>query len=295
MPIVDCKEGGAVNWTVQIVNGLSFGFLLFLLSSGLSLSFGVMRVLNLNHGGLFAIGAFVGYSVQQAGAGFPVACLAGAAAAFVLGALEQRLMLWRIRGDELAQSLATFGVVLILADVEQTIWGATAKRVEPPSWLGGSVDIGGGVLPVYRIAVIAFGVIVAVALFLLLERTRLGSIVRGGVDDDELLRLQGVNLRTLFMWVFAAGAGIAGLGGVLGGPILGAYVGEEYDVLTLALVVVVIGGLGSIEGALVGALFVGLINNLGTAAFPTLSAFLIYVPMILVLAIRPNGLLARRA
>ena len=284
-----------MNWTVQIVNGLAFGFLLFLLSAGLSLTFGVMRVLNLNHGGLFAIGAFVGYSVNHAGGGFFLGCLAGAAVTFVLGALEHRFLLWRIRGDELAQSVVTLGVLLIISDVEQEIWGASPKRLNPPSWLDGTVNLAGGVLPTYRLAVIGFGIVVAVLLILLLDRTRLGAIVRGGVDDDELIRLQGINLRMLFMWVFAGGAAIAGLGGVLGGPILGVYVGSEYDVLTLALVVVVIGGLGSIQGALVGALIVGLVNNLGTAAFPTLAAFLIFVPMIVILAVRPNGLMGRTA
>lgn len=282
-----------MNWTVQILNGVAFGLLLFLISAGLSVTFGVMRVLNLNHGGLYAIGAFVGYSVIHAGWGFGTACLIAFVVTAVIGALEEKYLLWRIRHDELAQVLLTIGVLLVISDVVEWIWGAAPKRVAPPSFLSGSVDIMGGQFPVYRLALILFGVLAVLVLIFGMDRTRLGAIVRAGVDDDELVRLHGVDLHWLFVVVFAVGAGIAGLAGVLGGPISGTYVGSEYDVLTLALVVVVIGGLGSIQGALVGALFVGLIDSLSKAAFPEVAAFSVYVPMILVLVARPQGLLVR--
>jgi branched-chain amino acid transport system permease protein len=282
-----------LNWTVQILNGVAFGLLLFLISAGLSVTFGVMRVLNLNHGGLYAIGAFVGYSVIHAGWGFGTACLIAFVVTAVIGALEEKYLLWRIRHDELAQVLLTIGVLLVISDVVEWIWGAAPKRVAPPSFLSGSVDIMGGQFPVYRLALILFGVLAVLVLIFGMDRTRLGAIVRAGVDDDELVRLHGVDLHWLFVVVFAVGAGIAGLAGVLGGPISGTYVGSEYDVLTLALVVVVIGGLGSIQGALVGALFVGLIDSLSKAAFPEVAAFSVYVPMILVLVARPQGLLVR--
>jgi branched-chain amino acid transport system permease protein len=282
-----------LNWTVQILNGVAFGLLLFLISAGLSVTFGVMRVLNLNHGGLYAIGAFVGYSVIHAGWGFGTACLIAFVVTAVIGALEEKYLLWRIRHDELAQVLLTIGVLLVISDVVEWIWGAAPKRVAPPSFLSGSVDIMGGQFPVYRLALILFGVLAVLVLIFGMDRTRLGAIVRAGVDDDELVRLHGVDLHWLFVVVFAVGAGIAGLAGVLGGPISGTYVGSEYDVLTLALVVVVIGGLGSIQGALVGALFVGLVDSLSKAAFPEVAAFSVYVPMILVLVARPQGLLVR--
>jgi branched-chain amino acid transport system permease protein len=282
-----------LNWTVQILNGVAFGLLLFLISAGLSVTFGVMRVLNLNHGGLYAIGAFVGYSVIHAGWGFGTACLIAFVVTAVIGALEEKYLLWRIRHDELAQVLLTIGVLLVISDVVEWIWGAAPKRVAPPSFLSGSVEIMGGQFPVYRLALILFGVLAVLVLIFGMDRTRLGAIVRAGVDDDELVRLHGVDLHWLFVVVFAVGAGIAGLAGVLGGPISGTYVGSEYDVLTLALVVVVIGGLGSIQGALVGALFVGLVDSLSKAAFPEVAAFSVYVPMILVLVARPQGLLVR--
>ncbi|MCW2726656.1 MAG: branched-chain amino acid transporter permease [Frankiales bacterium] len=282
-----------MNWTVQILNGVAFGLLLFLISAGLSVTFGVMRVLNLNHGGLYAIGAFVGYSVIHAGWGFGTACVIAFVVTAVIGALEEKFLLWRIRHDELAQVLLTIGVLLVISDVIEWIWGAAPKRVAPPSFLSGSVDIMGGQFPVYRLALILFGVVAVLVLIFGMDRTRLGAIVRAGVDDDELVRLHGIDLHWLFVAVFAVGAGIAGLAGVLGGPISGTYVGSEYDVLTLALVVVVIGGLGSIQGALLGALFVGLIDSLSKAAFPEVAAFSVYVPMILVLVARPQGLLVR--
>jgi branched-chain amino acid transport system permease protein len=282
-----------MNWTVQVLNGVAVGLLLFLIAAGLSVTFGVMRVLNLNHGGLYAIGAFVGYSVISAGWGFGTACLIAFAVTALIGALQQRFLLWRIRGDELAQVLLTIGVLLIMSDLVETIWGADPKRVPPPSFLAESVDVFGARFPAYRIGLIVVGLVLVAVLVYGMDRTRLGAIVRAGVDDDELVRLHGIDLKWLFVLVFAAGAGLAGLAGVLGGPVLGVYVGSEYDVLTLALVVVVIGGLGSLQGALIGALFVGLVDSLTKTAFPGLAAFSIYVPMILVLVARPQGLLVR--
>jgi branched-chain amino acid transport system permease protein len=259
----------------------------------LSVTFGVMRVLNLNHGGLYAIGAFVGYSVIQAGWGFGTACLIAFAVTALFGALQQRFLLWRIRGDELAQVLLTIGVLLVISDLIDSIWGSDPKRVPPPAFLDESLDVFGSRFPAYRLALIVVALVLVVVLVYVMDKTRLGAIVRAGVDDDELVRLHGIDLKWVFVVVFAAGAGLAGLAGVLGGPILGTYVGAEYDVLTLALVVVVIGGLGSLQGALVGALFVGLVDSLTKTAFPGLAAFSIYVPMILVLVARPQGLLVR--
>lgn len=284
-----------MNLTVQLLNGLAFGLLLFLTSAGLSVTFGVMRVINLNHGAVYALGAFLGYSIIQRHWGFAAACLIAFVVAALLGGVEQAALLWRIRHDELAQVLLTVGVLLVISDAIQWIWGADSKIIPPPEFLAGSVSIAGSRYPVYRVALIAFGIVGALVLWLVMERTRLGAIVRAGVDDDELLRLHGVNLYWVFIIVFALGSGLAGLAGVLGGPILGAYVGSEYDVLALALVVVVIGGLGTIEGSLVGALFVGLVDSFGKAMFPAIAAFSIYVPMILVLVARPQGLFARRA
>jgi branched-chain amino acid transport system permease protein len=284
-----------MNWTAQILNGLAFGLLLFLIASGLSVTFGVMRVLNLNHGGLYALGAFVGYTIVQLGWGFGTACLIAVAVTAVLGALQEHFLLWRIRSDELAQVLLTMGLLLVVGDLIETIWGADPKRLAPPEFLAGSVQIGSTQFPAYRLALIVFGILAAAVLVIGMDHTRLGAIVRAGVDDDELVRLHGIDLRKLFVIVFAVGAGVAGLAGVLGGPILGTYVGSEYDVLTLALVVVVIGGLGSIQGALLGAVFVGMVDSLSKAAFPAVAAFSIFVPMILVLAVRPRGLLARQS
>lgn len=284
-----------MNVIVQLLNGVAFGLLLFLIAAGLSVTFGVMRVLNLTHGALYALGAYVGYSVIGGGWGFVTAALVALALTAVVGAVEQRVFLWPIRHDELAQVLLTIGLLLAITDIAEWVWGGEPKRVAPPSSLSGSVGIGSSAFPSYRLALIGVGVLLVFALYHLMERTKIGALVRAGVDDDELVQLHGFNLRRLFLLVFAAGAGVAGFAGVVGGPVLGAYPEAGYDILTLALVVVVVGGLGSIQGALVGALFVGLVDSYGRAAFPDLAAFSMFVPMIIVLAVRPQGLLPGRA
>jgi len=283
-----------VNVIVQLLNGVAFGLLLFLIAAGLSVTFGVMRVLNLTHGALYALGAYVGYSIIGGGWGFVTAALAALLLTAVVGAVEQRVLLWPIRHDELAQVLLTIGLLLAVTDIAEWVWGGEPKRIAPPSALASSVGIGGSAFPSYRLALIGIGLVLVVALYYLMERTKIGALVRAGVDDDELVQLHGFNLRRLFLLVFAAGAGVAGFAGVVGGPVLGAYPEAGYDILTLALVVVVVGGLGSIQGALVGALFVGLVDSYGRAAFPDLAAFSMFVPMIIVLALRPQGLLAGR-
>lgn len=284
-----------MNWSVQLLNGLAFGLLLFLIAAGLSVTFGVMRVMNLTHGAIYGVGAYLGYSITERGFGFVVACLGALVVCFLIGAVQQSVLLWPIRHDELAQVLLTVGLLLVVVDLSETIWGAIPLRVPPPGLFDDSIDIGGSAFPSYRLALIAIGAVLAVLLYLVLEKTPVGAIVRAGVDDGELVELHGIKLRRLFLMVFAAGTGLAGLAGVLGGPILGAYAGAGYDVLSLALVVVVVGGLGTIEGALVGAIFVGLVDSYGKALFPDLAAFTVYVPMILILAVRPQGLVAWRA
>ncbi|MGQ0572136.1 MAG: branched-chain amino acid ABC transporter permease [Armatimonadota bacterium] len=280
-------------WATLVANGLAFGMLLFLLGSGLSLIFGIMRIVNLAHGSYYLLGAYLGFALVRATGSFALAVLGAAAAALVLGVLMQRLFLRRLTGNILPQVLLTMGFLLCLADLTLWIWGGNPQMIPTPSALRGAVVIGDVVVPLYRVFVMTAGAATAVALWLGLERTRLGAQVRAAVDDPEIAQAMGIDVPRLATAVFGLGAALAGISGVMGGPFLGAYPGADLDVLTLAFAVVIIGGLGSLPGTLAGSLFVGLADNLGKALLPELSYITFFAPMALVLAIRPRGLFGR--
>ncbi|MDR7544509.1 MAG: branched-chain amino acid ABC transporter permease [Armatimonadota bacterium] len=281
-------------WVVQALNGLSFGALLFLLASGLSLIFGLMRIVNISHGSYYLLGAYVGLSVMKATGRFLLACLAGAAAVAVVGIVMQRVFLARMYREEQRQVLLTMGFAFVFADAALWLWGGDPQRLPTPAVLSGYLPLGPATFPIYRLAVVATGAVVAVVLWFFQERTRLGAVVRAAVDDEEMARGLGIHVRRVLTAVFAAGAALAAFGGVMGGPFLGVYPGADSEVLPLAFAVVIIGGLGSLQGALVGSLLVGLVDNFGKALFPELSYFTLFVPMAVVLAIRPTGLFGRR-
>jgi branched-chain amino acid transport system permease protein len=280
-------------WIVQVLNGISFGMLLFLLAAGLSLVFGLMRIVNLTHGSFYLLGAYVGLTVIGRTGNFLVALVVVPLAIAALGLLMHRWLLRRFQGAELPQVLLTFGLLFIFADLSLWGWGGYSHVLPKPAVLAASLTMGTIVFPLYRIFVIATGVVIALAFWLVLERTRLGSIVRAGVDDEEMVGGLGINTPRLFTAVFALGAFLAALSGVIGGPIVGAYPGADFEVLLLALVVVIVGGLGSIGGAFVGSLVVGLIDTFGRALVPELAMFTIFAPMAFILAVRPRGLFGR--
>lgn len=205
----------------------------------------------------------------------------------------QRLCLHRLYKQELPQALLTLGFLFIFADVAFWIWGGNPMLLPKPEVLEGATKIMGVSYPIYRIVLIGIGIGIAVLLWFFLERTRFGAIVRAGIDDEEMVRGMGINMPLVFTAVFALGAGLAALGGVLGGPLLGLFPGADFEIALLAFVVVTVGGLGSIRGAFLGSLFVGLVDNFGMAWFPELSLFTIFVPMVIVLALRPTGLMGR--
>ena len=277
-------------WAFQVLNGVSFGMLLFLLGAGLSLIYGVLRILNLAHGSYYVLGAYVALSTVQATGSFLLAAVAGTAAVTALGIFMERVLLRRVPREELPQALLTFGLLLIVGDVCLWTWGGTPQTLPRPEWLARPVRLGPLVFPAYRLFIIAVGAGIGVALWALQERTRLGAMVRAAIDDAEMARATGIDVARLSTGVFALGAALAALGGVLGGPLLGVYPGADFEVLLLAFVVVIIGGLGSLKGALVGALLVGLLDNFGKALFPQLAMFTIFAPMALILAVRPTGL-----
>lgn len=284
-------------WLVLTVNSVTFGGLLFLLSAGFSLIFGLMRIPNLTHGSLFMVGAYIGATFVLGVGGFQfnfwvAAVLATLSVAF-LGALAERLLLRRLPGDQLAQVLVTLGLSFMAADLCLAIWGGDPLNVQTPAGLGGFVRVGTAAFPLYRVAVIAIAVVFAVALWLLLDRTRLGAMIRAGVDDPDMARVVGIRVSQLFTIVFALGAGLAAFAGIIGGPILSVYPGLDQDMLPLALVVVILGGTGSLLGSFVGSIVVGFLYNFGQALLPELAYFVLFLPMLLVLLLRPQGLFGR--
>ncbi len=280
-------------WVVQALNGVSFGMLLFLLAAGLSLIFGVMKVLNLAHGSFYLLGAYLGLTVLRLTHSFLLALAAAALGVTALAVLVERTVLRRIYGEELRQALLTFGVLFIVADQALWIWGGNPQTLPKPAAFTASVRLGDIVFPSYRLLVIAVGVVMGAALWWLQERTRVGAVIRAGVDDEEMARGIGVNTPLLFTAVFALGAFLAAFGGVMGGALLGVYPGADFEVLLLAFVVIIIGGLGSLKGAFVGGLLVGLIDNFGKAFFPELALFTVFAPMAAILAVRPTGLFGK--
>ena len=280
---------------VNLLNGVSFGAVLFLLASGLSLIFGVMGILNLAHGGLFMIGAFIGWTVfVQEGWSFWLAILLGGLAAGVVGLAIERAFLRHLHLQLNEQALVTFGCVYILTNAALWIWGPVARGPYTAAVLTGSIAVDGFSYPKARLVTIGIGLALAGGLWWLQNHTRVGAIIRAGMDDREMTMGLGVNLERVSVAVFFLGSVIAGGAGVVGAQLLGANLQLSIDILLLALVVVVIGGMGSVEGALLGSMVIGLIDTFGKALFPDLAMFSIYFAMIVVLLFRPTGLLGRK-
>jgi branched-chain amino acid transport system permease protein len=206
----------------------------------------------------------------------------------------QFVLVKRFAQDPLPQVLSTFGVTLVIVEITRLIWGGYPQVLNTPSLLAGPVGLGSVVLPKYRLFLIGVAVLLALVLWFVIERTRLGSLVRASVDDEEMARSIGISIETVYVTLFGLAGLLAGLGGALGGPVLGAYQGVEFEILTLTLVVVVVGGIGSIPGAFLGSMVVGIIDTVGKGSFPELSYFVLFIPMILILAVRPTGLLGKR-
>ncbi|MDA8049365.1 MAG: branched-chain amino acid ABC transporter permease [Rhodospirillales bacterium] len=280
-------------WLIQTLNAVAMGGLLFLLAAGFSLIFGLMRVPNLAHGGFFMLGAYLGATALDENLPFWLAALAAALGVGLLGAVLERALLRRLAGNEQGQVLATLGVAFIIADLCLMTWGGNPLSLSPPAWLMRAIAIGGFFFPAYRLAVLVLAVLLAVLLVALMEKTRLGAMIRAGVDDREMAEGVGIPVSRLFTTIFFLGAALAGLGGVIGGPILSAYPGLDTDMLPLALIVVILGGIGSIGGAFVGSMIIGFIYNFGIALFPNFAYVILFLPMIAALLIKPEGLFGR--
>lgn len=298
----------------QTLNGLQLGVTLFLMAAGLTLIFGVMGLINLAHGSLYMVGAFACAAVAAATGSFWLGLVASLAAAAVAGAIVELLVIRRLYArDHLDQVLATFALILIFSEGTRWVFGSFPLYLTIPSLLSGTVQLPGGAhYPLYRLAIIGVGIAVAIGLYLLISKTRLGMRIRAGESDREMIGALGVDIRMLFTLVFALGAALAGLAGALVGALQSVQVGMGEPVLILAFVVIVIGGIGSIKGALVGAILVGVVDTLGRFLLPAalelalppsqaasigaaVSSMLIYIVMALILAVRPQGLFAANA
>src|SRR5215470_4706233 len=279
-------------WLVLAINSVTLGGLLFLLSAGFSLIFGLMRIPNLTHGSFFMLGAYFAVSLMRWGVDFWTAAIVSGLGVAAFGGVIERLILRRLPGAELAQVLVTLGLSFMVADVCLMVWTGDPVQVDTPRALRGSTSVLGLAFPTYRLFISVIAVIFAALLWALLERTRLGAMIRAGVDDPSMARVAGIRVSRLFTIVFCLGAWFAG---VIGGPILSVYPGLDGEMLPLALVVVILGGSGSLLGSLVGSFVVGFLYNFGQAMFPELAYVVLFLPMLVVLVIRPQGLFGRPA
>ncbi|MFM1987139.1 MAG: hypothetical protein RJA99_96 [Pseudomonadota bacterium] len=275
----------------QVVNGLVLGMLLFLMSAGLSLIFGLMNVVNVAHGSFFMLGAFFAMTIAERTGDFWLGLALGWIPAVVLGVAMERLFIrYLYARTHLDQVLLTFGFTFVFADLVRMLWGPDIRNMSVPPALEGAVEVMDIILPKYRLFLIAFGGLIALLLWLFLERSRVGAMVRAGVDDATTAAGLGIDVQLLFAGIFALGVGLAAIGGAAAGPVLGVYLGLDGEILIPAFIVVVIGGLGSLRGAFVSSLLVGLIDTLGKAYFPDFALFAIYLLMVIVLLTRPHGL-----
>jgi branched-chain amino acid transport system permease protein len=282
-------------WLVLAVNSITLGGLLFLLSAGFSLIFGLMRIPNLTHGSFFMLGAYLATSFIARGFDFWTAAILSGLLVAAFGSLVERLILRRLPGAELAQVLVTLGLSFMIADACLMVWTGDPIQVATPAPFRGSTAVAGTAFPTYRLAICLIAVVFAAALWAVLERTRLGAMIRAGVDDPAMARVAGIRVSRLFTIVFGLGAWLAGFAGVIGGPILSVYPGLDGEMLPLALVVVILGGSGSLIGSLVGSFVVGFLYNFGQAMLPELAYVVLFLPMLVVLVVRPQGLFGRPA
>jgi branched-chain amino acid transport system permease protein len=285
----------AVQAAILAVNSMALGGLLFLLSAGFSLIFGLMRIPNLMHGSFFMLGAYFGVTLLSRGMNFWIAALLSALAMAVIGGVIERFLLRRLEGQILPQVLLTLGFAFIIADICLMVWTGDPWQPSAPPQLRGAVQAFGLFFPLYRLVILAVAVVIAIALWLMVDWTWLGAMIRAGVDDPQIARVVGIKVSQLFTLIFCLGAALAGFAGVMGAPYLSVYPGLDFEMLPLALIVVILGGSGSLLGALVGSFLIGFLYNFGQAMFPDLAYVILFLPMIFVIAFRPRGLFGKFA
>lgn len=284
-----------VTFAVQLLNGVQYGLVLFLVASGLTLVFGILGVINLAHGAFYMLGAYLSWYLASVTGSFALAFVGALAIAFLLGiALEEVFVKRMIGRDHLAQVLLSFGLILVIDELRQILFGKDVHSVAPPAWLSGSIQLTEVLsYPVYRLALCVVCLVLAGAIFYVLQKTRLGMVVRAGAENRDMTRALGIPFDLVNRYVFAGGIALAALGGILVAPVSTVFPGMGDGMLILSFVVVVLGGIGSVAGAAIGALLIGLTDTFGKVFFPQISSILIYVLMAGVLLWRPNGLLGK--
>jgi branched-chain amino acid transport system permease protein len=280
-------------WVNQTFNGISYAALLFLVGGGLTLIFGVMKIVNIAHGSFYLLGGYLGVALFAQTGNFYVALGAAALTIAVGGMAMERLFLRAVEGDDLRQMLLTMGIALFVQDLCLLIWGGDPFNLRGPDYFARSLQVGGYSFPYLRLFMIVAAALLFVVLYLFQERTRTGAMVRAAVDNAEMTEALGINVPLLRMGVFGLGALLAAFGGVVGSAFMGIYPGLDFEILPYAFVVVIVGGMGSLTGALVAAVMLGLLDNFGKALFPEISYFTLFAPMGIVLALRPSGLFGR--
>ena len=278
----------------QILNGLGLGMIYFLISAGLTIIFGLLNFVNFAHGAFFMMGGYFCYSLVEATGNFWIALIVGPPVVSLMAWLAEKLLIHRIYHlPHTFHILVTVGIALILQELSIMIWGPVGKNIPVPAGLQGVVIMGSFAYPTYRLFLIAFTIVIGFALWYMLERTRFGGLVRAGSENAEMVALLGTNIHRLFGWTFALGVGLAGLAGILAAPIRGVHPFMGPEVLGIAFVVVVIGGMGSFVGALMGVLLVGLVQSLMSTIWPEGASLMIYGAMATVILLRPHGLFGR--
>jgi len=289
-----------------VFNGITLGGLYFLVASGFTLIFGLMRNVNLAHGSLYLFGGYVGYAVSTATGSWILSFIVAFIAVALVGVVLQLFVFRRMEGQDLRQTMVTIGLSIVFADLMLWAFGGDFYQIQTPSWLVGPIELpfvtavkssGEAVYlqyPLVRLVILAASIVIGIVMWLALNRTRVGMMVRAGVDDRDILAATGVYVQIVFVVIFALGAGLAGLAGVVGGTFQSISPGEDIRFLLASLVVVIVGGMGSIPGAALGALIIGLAEQLGSVYIPTYAIVVTFLIMVLVLALRPQGLLARR-
>lgn len=277
-------------WLIQTINAIAFGSLLFLVASGFSLIFGLMKITNLTHAAFYMLGSYLGFTVVKYLHSFSLAIVIAGLITSCVGVLVFRYFLFKLHGQQLSQVLLCLGFLFVLDDLMLVLFGGVPQQIATPELLSGSIAFLGISFPLYRLFLIVVGVVTMTLLHLMVEKTKMGSIIRAGVDDEETTRAMGIDINKAFIGVYALGTFLAAMGGVLGGPILGMEPRMSFVILPLALVVVIIGGLGNLRGAFFGSIIVAVLDNFGRALFPDLSYFTLFLPMAIILTFKPSGL-----
>lgn len=282
---------------MSFLNGLTLAALLFVMASGLTLSFSLMRVVNLTHGAFYLAGGYIGLTVLKVSGNWVLAVLLGGLLMAAVALIEERFLLRWARGNELIETLISLSVAIIIADLALVVWGGNPKTISIPKALGGAevIPVINLIYPVYRIFMLGLAILIIFGLWLFLKKTNLGITIRAGVDNFQMVSALGINVHRLFTFVFGLSGCLAGIAGVVGGTFMMLGPGEDWRILLLTLIVIIVGGMGSLGGTIIGALITGLIYSFATAFIPEFSLFLLFLPVAIILSVRPQGLFGKQA